>query len=63
MTSRLSRRAMRAMSLAAMAASARAQDGYPDVAAKLLGVGFDFRANGPAGLSTRVAKEVRCGAS
>jgi tripartite-type tricarboxylate transporter receptor subunit TctC len=30
----------------------------PDVAAKLLGVGFDVRANGPAGLSARVAKEV-----
>ena len=30
----------------------------PDVAAKLLGVGFDVRANGPAGLSARVAREV-----
>ena len=25
---------------------------------KLLGVGFDVRANGPAGLSARIAKEV-----
>ncbi|MCW5733761.1 MAG: tripartite tricarboxylate transporter substrate binding protein [Enhydrobacter sp.] len=30
----------------------------PEVAARLLGVGFDVRANGPAGLSARVAKEV-----
>jgi tripartite-type tricarboxylate transporter receptor subunit TctC len=30
----------------------------PDVAAKLLGVGFDVRANGPAGLSARIAREV-----
>jgi tripartite-type tricarboxylate transporter receptor subunit TctC len=30
----------------------------PDVAAKLLGVGFDVRASGPAGLSARVAREV-----
>jgi tripartite-type tricarboxylate transporter receptor subunit TctC len=30
----------------------------PDVAAKLLGVGFDVRANGPAGLSDRIAREV-----
>jgi hypothetical protein len=32
--------------------------GFPDVAAKLPGVGFDVRASGPAGLSARVATEV-----
>jgi hypothetical protein len=30
----------------------------PVVAERLLAVGFDVRANGPAGLSARIAKEV-----
>jgi len=35
----------------------------PDVAAKLLGVGFDVRASGPAGLPRASPRKCRCGAS